>query len=845
MINEIKSKRGMDITKKRLIAGMLILALTIGVVGSGISFFDFVSQTIYEESTAHLVEIFHQANQTLYNLVSVNWSRMRMWAPYLENVESEEDIVAYVDKAREESNFTDFYFISRNGEYLSMDGHRGYLDLGKKLSDLILEKQPVVANSVVPDKPEIMVFAVPTEKGCYQDFDYEAIAITFNNSDMVEALKISAFDGAASTLAVLPDGRVVVDNGSGNMKNVRNILALLEKSAHFTSKEIEALETEFLEGHSGNMVFEINNRSYYLIYEPANFQNWVVLGIVPTDVVNASMNKLQSTTMLVAAGIAGVLALVVLLFVIQQNRQKLRRKDNELLARDELFSKLSINVDDVFLMVDAKNFCVEYVSPNIEKLVGISEQSVLRNIYELEHLIKKDESEHVLDQMSAIQPGEQCEWDREYIHQKTGEVRWFRVVVFCTDIQGEKKYVMDLSDRTGDKVINQKLEDAVHAAENASRAKTAFLNNMSHDIRTPMNAIIGFTNIAMKHDPKPEVKGCLEKIGESSEHLLTLINDVLDISRIESGKIKFMPIPVDIMTVADTVVSIMYGFLSNRNIAFHTNIETSETPYVLADAVRIREVLVNILGNAVKFTEDGGSINFEVSYHPGVDEKHIMVHYRVADTGVGMSEEFVKHIFDEFSQEENGARTQYKGTGLGMAITKRYVDLMAGEIFVESKKGVGSTFTVILPLELTDESQIQKQDYPDANVELRNVKILLAEDNDLNAEIAMVQLEELGIRITRVSDGKEAVKTFTENPPDTFDLIFMDVMMPEMNGYEATEAIRAIHDRSDARHIPIIAMTANAFAEDVQASLDAGMNGHLSKPIVMEEVVKTIARNLN
>lgn len=391
-----------------------------------------------------------------------------------------------------------------------------------------------------------------------------------------------------------------------------------------------------------------------------------------------------------------------------------------MLARDELFSKLSINVDDVFLMVDAKNFCVEYVSPNIEKLVGISGQSVLRNIYELEHLIKKDESEHVLDQMSAIQPGEQCEWDREYIHQKTGEVRWFRVVVFCTDIQGEKKYVMDLSDRTGDKVINQKLEDAVHAAENASRAKTAFLNNMSYDIRTPMNAIIGFTNIAMKHDPKPEVKGCLEKIGESSEHLLTLINDVLDISRIESGKIKFMPIPVDIMTVADTVVSIMYGFLSNRNIAFHTNIETSETPYVLADAVRIREVLVNILGNAVKFTEDGGSINFEVSYHPGVDEKHIMVHYRVADTGVGMSEEFVKHIFDEFSQEENGARTQYKGTGLGMAITKRYVDLMAGEIFVESKKGVGSTFTVILPLELTDESQIQKQDYPDANVELRD-----------------------------------------------------------------------------------------------------------------------------
>ena len=824
---------------------MITLALVAGVVRAGSTFFGFVSQTIYDESTAHLVEIFHQANQALYNLVSVNWSRMRMWVPYLEIAKSEEDIAAYVNQARKENNFTEFYFISRNGEYLSLEGQNGYLDLRRKLSDLILEKQPVVTNSVVPDKPEIMVFAVPTETGSYQNFEYEAIAITFNNSDMVKALKISAFDGQASTFAVLPDGRVVVDNGSEDMKNVRNILAFLKKSAHFADEEIDALETEFSEGNSGDMVFEVKGRSYYLVYEPANFQDWMVLGIVPTDVVNASMNKLQSTTMLVVAGSASVLALTILMFVIQQNRQKLKRKDNELLARDELFAKLSINVDDVFLMVDAKKLCVEYVSPNIEKLIGISEQKVLHNIYELEHLIRKEDSVHILEQMSTIQPGEQCEWDREYIHQKTGEVRWFRVVVFCTDIQGEKKYVMDLSDRTEDKVINQKLEDAVHTAENASHAKTAFLNNMSHDIRTPMNAIIGFTNIAMKQDPKPEVKGCLEKIGESSEHLLTLINDVLDISRIESGKIKFVPIPVDIRTVADTVLSIMYGFLSNRNLTFRTSLAATKTPYVLADAVRIREVLVNILGNAVKFTEDGGSITFEAAYHPGQDDRHIMVHYQVADTGVGMSEEFLKHIFDEFSKEENGARTQYKGTGLGMAITKRYVDLMGGEIFVESKKGAGSVFTVELPLELTDESKVQKQDYPDTNADLRGVKILMAEDNDLNAEIAMVQMQELGIQVTRVSDGNEAVRTFKENPPDTFDLIFMDIMMPEMDGYEATEAIRAILDRPDARRIPVIAMTANAFAEDVQASLDAGMNGHLSKPIVMEEVVKAIARNLN
>ena len=831
--------------EKRITAMPLSLALIAGLIWAGFVYFGFVTQTIYEESTAHLTEIFHQANQTLYNLVSVNWSRMRMWEPYLGKTESDEEIVDYVNQAREESNFTDFYFISRDGEYLTLTGDRGYLDLRYQLAALILEDQPIVANSVVPDQPEIMVFAIPARQGSYCGFDYEAIAITYNNTDLVDALKISTFDGQASTFAVLPDGRIVVNNGSEDMENIHNLFALLEKSERLTDGEIAALQEDFLSGNSGSIVFDVDGSPYYLVYEPANFQNWTVLGIVPTGVVNSSMNKLQSTTMLVVSGIAIALAVMLLLLVIQQNRQILKRKDNELLARDELFSKLSINVDDVFLMMDANDLRVEYVSPNIEKLVGISEQQVLSDIHEIEHLIRTNESVHILDQLSTVLPGEQREWAREYTHQKTGEELWFRVVVFCTDIQGEKKYILDLSDRTKYKKINQRLEDAVHTAENASRAKTTFLNNMSHDIRTPMNAIIGFTNIAMKHDPKPEVKNCLQKIGESSDHLLTLINDVLDISRIESGKIKFAPIPVDITSVPDTVLSIMQGFLANRNLIFRTNLAIAETPYVMADAVRIREVLVNILGNAVKFTEDGGTIGFEASYHPGGDDRHIMVRYRITDTGVGMTEEFLEHIFDEFSQEENGARTQYKGTGLGMAITKRYVDLMGGTISVDSKKGNGSTLTVELPMELTDESNVQKQELPAANANLMGVKILLAEDNDLNAEIAVVQMEELGIQVTRVSDGKEAVKTFADNPPDTFDIIFMDIMMPKVNGYEATEAIRAMQDHPDAHRIPIIAMTANAFAEDVQASIDAGMNGHLSKPIMMEEIVKVIVRNLN
>ena len=249
---------------------------------------------------------------------------------------------------------------------------------------------------------------------------------------------------------------------------------------------------------------------------------------------------------------------------------------------------------------------------------------------------------------------------------------------------------------------NKELNQLRLEAESANAAKSTFLNNMSHDIRTPMNAIIGFTNIAMKHQPPAEIKSCLDKISDSSEHLLALINDVLDISRIESGKIRYVPTPVDLVEVTNSVLTIMYGYLSNRNINFQTELAEPEIRYVMTDAVRVREVLVNILGNAVKFTNDGGTVTYAVSYRRGKDERFIHVQYRITDTGIGMSDEFVNYIFDEFSQEEHGARTQYKGTGLGMAITKRYVDLMGGTITVESRKGVGSTFTVELPMEITD-----------------------------------------------------------------------------------------------------------------------------------------------
>ena len=386
------------------------------------------------------------------------------------------------------------------------------------------------------------------------------------------------------------------------------------------------------------------------------------------------------------------------------------------------------------------------------------------------------------------------------------------------------------------------LEEA-RSASTANTAKTVFLNNMSHDVRTPMNAIIGFTNMALKHDPNPEVQGYLEKIRQSSDYLMSLLNDVLDITRIESGKLEYNPVPVDITEITDSVLSIANGFLVSRDLEFHVSRDELKRPYVLADELRIRDVLIKIISNAVKFTNDGGRISFSTDYHPGKDNRHIVLRYRVSDTGIGMSEEFLAKIFDEFTQEDTGARTNYRGTGLGMAITKRYVELMGGTIQVESQKGVGSSFTVELPLELTEEMQPEETETQEKK-DLTGVHVLLAEDNELNAEIAITLLEEMGMVVTRAADGQEAVELFSAAPVGSFDIILMDIMMPRMNGYEAARAIRSMEGRPDGQTIPIIAMTANAFAEDVQASLDAGMNAHLAKPIDVEKLTKTIGKNL-
>ena len=830
--------------KIRILAVIAALLLGIGILRCFFVFTDFMAHTIYEESTAHLTEILHQANQTLYNKVSFNWGVMRMWAPYLERAQSDAEVSSFLTQAKEEYRFTDFFFVSRDSAYITLDDERGYLDLGQTLPQLILEQQPIVANSVVPDKPEIMVFAVPTAKGSYQGFDYEAIAITYNNKDLVDSLKISAFEGHGSTFAVLPDGRVVLDSSSEDMRGVHNILAMLKNSAGFTAEQITALQKAFASGKTGNLEFSIHGIGYYMVYGSASFQNWTILGIVPKSVVNANMNRLQYTTMAVMSSIVGMLAFTALLLVVQSNRHKLRKKDQQLLARDELFSSLSRNVDDVFLMIDTGTGKVEYISPNVRRILGISTEAVQEDF----HVLCSAGGYNCrsrLDDLMQMEPGTQQEWNRKFIHQETGEPRYIHVTGIINDAQGEKKCIVDLSDRTGEHQTTLAVEAALEVAEKASKAKTDFLSNMSHDIRTPMNAIIGITTLMKNELHQPEkLAEHLAKLESSGQLLLGIINDILDMSRIESGKttlnVEKMNLPRQISQL-DSVIRQQAG-QRRQTFTVETHVQHEN---VLGDPNRLKQVLMNILSNAVKYTPNGGHIRLEIDELTHT-EHYTKYRFVVQDNGIGMSEEFQKTLFEPFTREEKSGTNKVQGTGLGMAITKSIVDLMGGTIRVESTTGKGTQFEVVLEFPIdTEADTVQETQVPPEEEEnaspLSGMKFLCAEDNAINAEILEMLLEANGASCTICSNGQEIVDAFTSVKPGDYDMILMDVQMPVMDGLEATRRIRS-SENPLGKTIPILAMTANAFLEDMQKSREAGMDEHLSKPVDISALEQTVKR---
>ena len=964
---------------RRPAAALLALAVLLG--GICYRYFLFMSQTVYRESTSHLSEILRKSDNMLNHLVSRNQMLLHLWNDFLKNASSEEQIRSSLNEMQKETGCAALYFLASDGSCMTQDGEKSSLGSQTDLDTLIFAGEDVVVNAVLPGKPQMLVFACPEMSGTYRGFAYDAIAIAYYNDTVLSAIDNSAFEGTSHNYVVYPDGRVVLDSEAvgenGSEESVYNFLAELRSSSNLSDKAFDALSDDFAQGRNGSLMLTLHGTRYYLVYENTGIQDWIMLSLVPVSVVNASMDTLWHRTVEIVTAIACLLMVLLIALIVHRSRDALRRRDTEILYKDELFTRLSRNVDDVFFMLDAETSRTDYVSPNIERLLGVPLKQVQQDIRALRALHPKDSPDHDKNFLAGIQCGEQSEWDADYAHQQTGERRWFHIVAMGSEVAGRTKYILVMSDRTADRKINQALSEAVAAAEAASRAKSTFLSNMSHDIRTPMNAIIGFTTLAVSNiDNQERVKDYLTKTLSSSRHLLALINDILDMSRIESGKLQLEETEVNLAEMLHDIKTIVSGQIYAKQLELYMDALDVADEDVYCDRTRMGQILLNLLSNAIKFTPAGGTVSVRVRQLAGTVRDCAQYEFRVRDNGIGMSPEFAQKIFEPFERERTSTVSRIQGTGLGMAITRNIVEMMGGTIKVQTEKNRGTEFIICLPLRvqtgsrreekiaelaglkalvvdddfntcdsvaklltrvgmraewtlsgreavlrarqsielgdpcrayiidwrlpdmngievtrqirsLNDDTPIiiltaydwsdieaeakaagvtafcskpmflsdlrdtlltaighmqtaEEQDIlPGKNADFRGRHILLVEDNELNCEIAMTILHEYGFLVDTAENGAVAVEKVRTADPGRYDLVLMDVQMPVMDGYTATQRIRALKDPARAA-VPIVAMTANVFEEERKQAFDCGMNGFLSKPIVVEELIDAL-----
>ena len=964
---------------RRPAAALLALAVLLG--GICYRYFLFMSQTVYRESTSHLSEILRKSDNMLNHLVSRNQMILHLWNDFLKNASSEEQIRSSLNEMQKETGCAALYFLASDGSCMTQDGEKSSLGSQTDLDTQLFAGEDVVVNAVLPGKPQMLVFACPEMSGTYRGFAYDAIAIAYYNGTVLNAIDSSAFEGTSHNYVVYPDGRVVLDSEAdgenGSEESVYNFLAELRSSSNLSDKAFDALSDDFAQGRDGSKMLTLHGTRYYLVYENTGIQDWIMLSLVPVSVVNASMDTLWHRTVEIVVGIACLLMVLLIALIVHKSRDALRRRDTEILYRDELFTRLSRNVDDVFLMMDAETSRVDYVSPNIERLLGVPLEQVQQDIRALRALHPKDSPDHDKNFFAGIQCGEQCEWNADYAHQQTGERRWFHIVAMGSEVAGRTKYILVMSDRTADRKINQALSEAVAAAEAASRAKSTFLSNMSHDIRTPMNAIIGFTTLAVSNiDNQERVKDYLTKTLSSSRHLLALINDILDMSRIESGKLQLEETEVNLAEMLHDIKTIVSGQIYAKQLELYMDALDVTDEDVYCDRTRMGQILLNLLSNAIKFTPAGGTVSVRIRQLAGTVRDCAQYEFRVRDNGIGMSPEFAQKNFEPFERERTSTVSRIQGTGLGMAITRNIVEMMGGTIKVQTEKNRGTEFIICLPLRvqtgtrreekiaelaglkalvvdddfntcdsvaklltrvgmraewtlsgreavlrarqsielgdpcrayiidwrlpdmngievtrqirsLNDDTPIiiltaydwsdieaeakaagvtafcskpmflsdlrdtlltaighmqtaEEQDIlPGKNADFRGRHILLVEDNELNREIAMTILHEYGFLVDTAENGAVAVEKVRTSDPGRYDLVLMDVQMPVMDGYTATQRIRALKDPARAA-VPIVAMTANVFEEERKQAFDCGMNGFLSKPIVIEELIDAL-----
>ena len=834
------------------IAAMGIMVILV-VLLYGIHYVDSVKSDLWGSSVRNIMESTSRAGNMIYK-----------------KLEAEESILARQKETLEALDYADADQIE-----LVMQ----VFDTGEDSSALVLDNAtyPQGANYVLPDIPEQIsedgeLLAPYVSKNTGERVIALVYKVAFRSGEtgtlireiptktLSEAFSVTFLRNRGHSYLISRNGDILFRSTTarGN-KTSGNLFTVLENEGENAKSAVDELAAIVSEGNSGWSVLSYNGESNLYYFSPVKSTDWYLVGVVHEDVLNTQTNHiLLSTLILVCFILLGFAMLIGLL--IYREHQNLKLLESENTCEKQMLIESNSEVKTIILGIDPRKDTYKVLStaPDEKRLQSVAEA----RFSQLAAMIANDIDEEYqgeykkrfsIEKFREIAQQQHKNEYYEFRARRNGAMHWIGAEAVAVHVANQDSMIV-YSERIIDEAKKEEaenrqvLQNALDMAEQANHAKTTFLNSMSHDIRTPMNAIIGFTSLAMDRiDDREQVMDYLQKISTSGNHLLSLINDILDMSRIESGSMKMEEVQVHLPEVLQELKTIVQPDMDAKEMNFSIDTTGIADENVMCDKLHFNQIMLNLLSNAIKYTPVGGTISVEVIQKSAVTADYGCYECHVKDNGMGMSEEFQKHIFEPFSREQTRTISGIQGTGLGMAITRNIVKMLGGAISVASKPGQGTEFVVSLQFricrELNRSTVPAKTSEEETEISLKGRKVLLAEDNELNREIVTAILEDAGIKVTSVKNGIEAVEAAAKAEPGEYDWILMDIQMPLMDGYTATREIRTLKDIRIA-DIPIIALTANAFDSDKQKALKTGMNGFVAKPVSPEKLLKMMRQLL-
>ncbi len=828
---------------KRIYFSLLIIICMGFILCEALYYISSLRSRLMEQAIHNVSTVTTQQQQALDNFLSGDMERIHSFAQYL--ARSDSDDAKSIQKWLNTFGNVDALYSVINletGQYYSNEDDKIY-QVGS--DELALYRE--FSGSGVRN-PYKGMFSDDMMFGYYERFTFAdgvsaLIQKSYECSEVSKTFSLSFYNDRGFAYVVNHKGDVLLRSvgmlGDHLYDNIFDILAGHNGEQDKIDDFMQALDNE----ETGSFVFEGDGEDFVYTYVPVeNAEKWYLVSVVKESAITEETNAiLQNSLMAVGFLFATLSVCVIIIFYNWRTVKDIREKDLEIAYQEQLFdifaTYLANNTDDIYMMIDAKGRQVEYISPNVERILGIPIQDIAAGEKFLSEAAYESGERIDFAALYGLEPDQSLTGiSEEWLNPRTDEQKCFRISVYCTMVQNKRKIIIYISDRTRERETQNTLTEALQIAQVANDAKSTFLSSVSHDIRTPMNAIIGFVALLQDEADNPDhVREYIKQIDAASQHLLGLINDVLDMNKIENGNTTLNFSEVALATIIDEINTIIRPQTKAKNQTFEIFSSSLIYEHVLADKLRINQILMNLLSNAVKYTPEGGDIQLRLDELPQVDENYSRIRFTVSDTGMGISEEFKKVIFEPFARENSEIIRQIQGTGLGMAITKSLVDLMNGTIRVDSKPGEGSVFTVELELRIS-----KKEDDPRFWSRYGISKMIVADDDEEACHNIVKAMEKTGVTVDYATDGESAVQmmcTARENG-EPYNLILLDWKMPNLDGLETARLIR----KNYSEKIPILLFTAYDWGEIEEEAEEIGVDHFMSKPFFMLSFKEAIRR---